>query len=222
MSAVSVVMAAWNAERFIAEAIGTVLEQTQPAAELIVVDDGSTDGTATLADDLGARVLRCEHRGIGPSRNEGIAASSGEAVAFLDADDLWVPHKLEAQVAVLDAAPAVEAVASLVDEFLDERDGPPVGVREPRRGASATLASNTVVRRSAIDRVGPFDADMPVADWLRWWAKARRAGVVEHIVPEVLVHRRIHGANNSAREPDGGARFLDVLREHRRAQRGAR
>ncbi len=216
MTSVSVVMTAWNAAQHIAEAIGSARQQTAPATEIVVVDDGSTDRTAAIAEGLGATVLRRAHEGIGPSRNAGIAASRGEVVAFLDADDLWLPRKLELQVAVLDEDPAVEAVSSLVDEFVE---GTPGGVRQPMLGVAGALASNTIVRRATIDRVGDFDSSMVIADWVRWWARARRNGVVERTVPEVLLRRRIHSGNNSARVRDGGTRFLAIAREHRRAQR---
>ena len=219
MTEVSVAIAAWNAERYLPEALASVLAQTSPAFEVVVVDDGSTDGTAAIAEAHGATVVRCEHRGIGPSRNTGIQASHGDVIAFLDADDLWLPTKLERQVAALEADPDLGAVSCLVDEFLDRSVDTTTPVRQPKLGVAASLCSGAMVRRSVVDQIGPFDEDTTVADWVEWWARLRRLGVREHAVPEVLYRRRIHGENNSVRRHDGGEQFLAVAREHLRARR---
>jgi glycosyltransferase involved in cell wall biosynthesis len=216
---VSVVIAAWNAERYLAEALASVDAQTSPPLEVIVVDDGSTDATASIADDHGAIVLRFEHRGIGPSRNAGLAASHGDVIAFLDADDLWLPTKLERQVACLATDPDLGAVSCMVDEFLDRSADASTSVRQPNLGVTAAISSGATVRRAVVDQIGPFDEDTTVADWVDWWARLRRLGVREHTVPEVLVRRRIHDQNNSARRHDGGEQFLAVARQQLRARR---
>jgi glycosyltransferase involved in cell wall biosynthesis len=214
---VSVVMPAFNASRFISEAIESVRAQTVPAAEVIVVDDGSDDDTADIADGLGAHVLRHPHHGSATARNAAIGASRGDVLAFLDADDVWLPRKLELQLGVLASDPSADAVSSLVDEFLDVPDGASAAVRSPRLGVPGALSSAIMVRRSVIDRLGPFDAGKPGADWLDWWARARRLGIEERIVPEVLMRRRIHGSNSSA--TDDGTFLLSIARDHRRRLR---
>jgi glycosyltransferase involved in cell wall biosynthesis len=215
---VSVVMAAWNAERFLGEALRSVLVQTAPPAEIVVVDDGSSDGTATLAESLDrrVRVVRRAHEGAGAARNAGLAEASGAYIAFLDADDMWLPRKLERQVAVLDSDSSVEAVFCLVDEFHDFGEGSPA-VRPPRRKAAAMLAGAALLRRDVVDRLGPFPTVL-LGDWVRWWARARAVGVREHVVSEVLFRRRIHGGNNSVRRQDGGATYLAIARDHLHAR----
>jgi glycosyltransferase involved in cell wall biosynthesis len=218
-STVSLVMTAWNAEAFIEEALRSVLAQSTPPSEIIVVDDGSTDGTGELARSLDERVLvlRQDNAGIGPARTAGIARSTGDLIAFLDADDLWLPRKLERQVGVLDADPAVDAAFCLMDEFLDG-GAPPPGTRPPQQGVAAILVGAALVRRSVIERLGSF-ASTPVGEWVGWWARARALGVREHVVPEVLFRRRIHADNNSRRNDDQGRTFLAVARSHLRATR---
>jgi glycosyltransferase involved in cell wall biosynthesis len=111
---VSCVVIFWNAERFLAEAIDSIRAQTYAAWELVLVDDGSTDGSTAIARRLAAadpaRIRYCEHpghanRGMSAARNLGVREARGAYVAFLDSDDVWVPEKLAAQVAVLDAHP---------------------------------------------------------------------------------------------------------------------
>ena len=220
---VSVVMPAWNAARFIEQALRSILEQTVPPAEIVVVDDGSTDDTAQIAGSLhhSVTVLQRDHAGIGATRTAGVAATTGELVALLDADDLWLPEKLERQLAVMDADPSTEAVFCLVDEFYDPVDVPPVGVRRPRLSAAVALPSTALLRRDLVSRLGPFGRT-PVGDWVEWWARARAQGTHEEIVPHVLVRRRIHANNNSHLRGDYGKTFLAIARAHSRALREQR
>src|SRR5688572_32276770 len=98
---VSVIIPARNAGRWIREAIESVLAQTAPAHECIVIDDGSTDDTARVAAEFGApvRVITTGGRGVAAARNAGAASATGDYLAFLDADDVWLPRKLELQLA---------------------------------------------------------------------------------------------------------------------------
>jgi len=219
---VTVVMAARDAEQFIEEALRSALDQTLPPARIVVVDDGSRDATAERAGALDPRVtvLRRAHAGAGPSRNAGIAAADTELIAFLDADDLWRPRKLELQCTALAAHPHLDAVFCLMDEFLDAgADG--VGTRTPRTGVAVPLSGATLVRRALVERLGPFEDDT-VGDWVRWWARARALEVEEYFVPEVLFLRRIHGSNNSAVHGDAnGETLLGIARAHLRQRRAS-
>lgn len=220
---VTVVMAALDAERFIEHALRSALDQTVPPARIVVVDDGSTDTTAAIAGDLDPRITvrREPHRGLGPSRNVGLALVDTSLVAFLDADDLWLPTFLERLTEPLAADPGLEVAHCLVDEFLDGVTAGVDGIRAPRTGQEVPLSGNTVLRRGLVERLGPFHGAQ-VGDWVRWWAGARAAGVREHLVPEALFRRRIHGANNSLRRDVGSEVFLDVARDHLRQLRARR
>ena len=126
--AVTVVMPAHDASAFIGEAIESVLAQTFEDWELVVVDDGSTDGTAGVVasyDDPRIRLLAIEHSGLPAiARNHALASSDSRHVAFLDADDLWRPHKLARQLAVFDSRPEVGLVHTNFEQLSD-------GVLEP-------------------------------------------------------------------------------------------
>lgn len=216
-------MPAWNAERFIEEALASALEQTLPPAIIVVVDDGSTDATARLAASVHrtVRVIQRDHAGIGAARNAAVAATASEFVAFLDADDVWLPGKLERQLAVLDADGSTDAVFCSIDEFHDPVDVPPVTVRPPRRSVAAALTSAALLRRDLVERLGPF-AETPVGEWAEWWARARAEGVREAFVPDVLVRRRLHARNNSHVRDDEGKTFLAIARAHSHAVRQRR
>jgi glycosyltransferase involved in cell wall biosynthesis len=219
-SDVSVVMTAWNAEWFIGEALRSVLDQTVAPAQVIVVDDGSTDGTVAIATGLDGpvTVVSREHAGVGPSRNAGLAVADRQLVAFIDADDVWVPTKLERQLAAFAEDPSREAVFCLFDEFVDVEHPPPPGTRAPRTNQSASLSTGLLVPREVVDRIGPF-ADGPSADWVGWWAHARVLEIAEYVVPEVLYRRRIHSANNSFQRRDDSRRVVGIALEHVRQLR---
>jgi glycosyltransferase involved in cell wall biosynthesis len=214
-AAVSVVVTAFDAQSFIEEAVCSALDQTVTPTEIVVVDDGSTDDTATLAEALGptVTVLRRTHAGIGPSRNAGLAAVHTPLVALLDADDVWLPTKLERQLAVFADDASCEAVFTWFDEFADVDHPPAPGTRTPRVAQSGALTSGALLRRELIERLGPFPGG-PNADWVAWWAHARALGVVARTVPEVLYRRRIHGANNSFVNGEQGRELLAVARRH--------
>jgi glycosyltransferase involved in cell wall biosynthesis len=186
---VSVIIIFLNARQFLEEAIASVLAQTNPDWELLLVDDGSTDESAAIAlryaAEYPANIRYLEHsnhqnRGKSLSRNLGIAHARGEYIAFLDADDIWLPHKLEQQVALLEVHPEAGMIYGL-DRYRyswtgrsdDERDFiHPLGVSpncviEPpklfvqfflRQEAAIPCPTNILVRRAVFERVGGFEA----------------------------------------------------------------
>jgi len=150
---ISVVIPAYDGSAYLSEAIESILAQTAPPGEIIVVDDGSSDGTIEPASRYPVRVLRTPHRGIGPARNRGVGASSGELIAFLDSDDLWTPRKLELQTAAL-AAEAADIVFGHQEEFVSP-EAPPAPLpprarqlRKSRADPPARLRARGAVHRS--------------------------------------------------------------------------
>ena len=205
---VSVIVPAYNHGRFIEEAVDSVLAQTAPAAETIVIDDGSTDDTLVRLASFGARieVIRQANAGVSAARNRGATAASGDVIAFLDSDDAWLPTKLERQVARLETDGGVALVHCGVTEV--DADGRTLGSRlDGQEGwvADAMLrfggegvvlggGSAAVVRREAYREAGGFDERLSTsADWDFYYRVAQRYRVA--FVPEALVRYRYHGAN---------------------------
>jgi glycosyltransferase involved in cell wall biosynthesis len=195
---VSCVMAAHNAASTIAASVESVLRQSFGDLELIVVDDGSTDDTVRVLaeiDDERIVVLRQPRRGPSAARNYAIARSRGEFVAPIDADDIWLPRKLELQLEAIERS-ADAAVAYGWTDFMDERlrfTHPDLRATFEHNVQEALLrqnfiscGSNTLMRRSAVEDVGGFDETLEAAeDWdLHTRLAARYAFAV---VPEVLV-----------------------------------
>jgi glycosyltransferase involved in cell wall biosynthesis len=195
MPEVSVVIPAYNAERFIADTLRSVQAQTFRDFEVLVVDDGSRDGTAGIVDAFGPPVRRLAqpNAGVSRARNTGIAAARGRYVAFVDADDLWEPTKLERQLAALGAQPA--AGFCYVGVRRIDAEGRVRAVEPARTFTDLTRdlllhssvipasCSNLVVRREVLERTRGFDPDFgQCADWdfmIRLSLLARGAAVGE-------------------------------------------
>lgn len=205
MPAVSVVIPGFNYARFLGEAIDSVLAQTLHAHEIIVVDDGSTDDTPEVAQRYAGKIryLRTENGGVSRARNTGVAASTGEFITFLDADDRWLPRKLEMQAAAFAAAPDAGLIHTGSRVFDDEGRGTlcefwpkaDLDVHALMRCCSIS-ASSVMIPRAVLDKVGDFDEQfVGTEDWDMWLRIALEHRVVG--CPEVLVEYRSHGRSLS-------------------------
>lgn len=213
---VSVVIPVYNGERYIGEALESVLRQSAPAAQIIVVDDGSTDGSAAVAQAF-ANVTYClqDNAGAAAARNRGIGYTTSEFIAFLDADDLWHPLKLERQLQAFVNRPELDIVFCHVDEFLT-RDSPATQGAGPqlRKGFPAFAPSAALAKRDAFDRVGLFATDCGVGEFIDWYARAMDAGLEGLALPETLFERRIHDANQGVTKRDSyNSQYLRILKK---------
>jgi glycosyltransferase involved in cell wall biosynthesis len=214
VATVAAIIPVYNGAAFVAEAIESVLAQTHPVAECIVVDDGSTDATAEVVGRFGSpvRLIRQPNAGVATARNRGAAEAGSDYVAFLDADDAWVPRKLERQLAAAAALPR-EGLVICELELFDHATGAVTGraAMEPGpdtlldmvlfEGAQVVSCSSTaLLERALFQRLGGFDPRLSQsADW-DFLARALLAGPVVS-VPEPLVRYRVHGANMSRNVP---------------------
>jgi len=222
---VSCVIPAYNAERWLADALRSVLDQTYSPVEAIVVDDGSTDRTFELATSFGERVLAMRQPNAGPAvaLNHGIRASRGEFIAFLDADDLWPREKVALQVARLAADPGLAACYGLVQNFwvdelkIEQEALSGHRILDPLPGL---VTGTLLTRRSTFERVGLFE-DRRHAYALGWALRLRERGIRHEVLDEVLLLRRYHEGNMSRA---GGERsreqVLDLLKRALDARRG--
>ena len=215
MSDVSVVIVARDAERYIGEALASVAAQTVAPREVLVVDHASTDATAEIAHAHGARVVRHVTGTIATARNVGIAHARGAAIAFLDADDLWLPRKLERQLAQLAARPELGFVGCLLRLFCSDAAKPgwwKPAWNDPQASEPALLSSAVVIRRSAFDVAGLYDESNGVAEDVEWTARAQDRGIPRAVVGEVLLERRVHASSVSLDHDLAVSRMLGVLR----------
>ena len=229
---VSVILPVWNGQRFLAEAIASVIGQTFHSFELIVVDDGSTDRTRSIAHEFARKdprvmVIGLAHAGVGRALNAGIHAAHGRYIARMDADDVSLPSRLHTQVAFLDAHP--ECVAVGCDFEVTDEDGLPIGaLRFPPRhreiaqsliDGTGRSMSAVVMRKEAVLAAGGYmDADLPAED-IDLWIRMREIGTLASI-PEPLYRYRRHRDTFSVRERKTQLTTLATIVDAARARKG--
>ena len=215
---VSVVIPVYNYERYLGEAVESVLGQTYQNLEVIVIDDGSTDQSGEVARSFADRgVVYCEqvHAGIGPARNKGVELARGEFLAFLDADDRWPLEKLERQLNAFENDPALEMVFG---QALQLQNGPAweAGVRDKNLAVDGMVPGmvpgTMLIKRDAFDRVGNFQGGLKVGEFIDWYARAVELKVRSLVLPELLLWRRIHDSNQGVRERQSVTDYARVLK----------
>ena len=229
MPRVSVIIPSYNCARYLGRAIDSVSAQTYKDYEILVVDDGSTDDTKDVAMQYGRKVtyLYQQNRGVSAARNHAISKASGELLAYLDADDMWYPEKLERQVAFLDAhqeCGMVHGEMSVINEqdeilhlrFYEEtKRDVPQGYCVPKLLMRCHIQTLTVVeRRSSFDRVGVFDDRLPVAeDYLHWIMIAAEGQAVGYLEEPLAKYRWRTGSlmGNPTRLLEAYVRIFDIL-----------
>lgn len=214
----------FNGEKYLAEAIESILSQTCPPGEIIVVNDGSTDGSESVALSFGDRVtyLRQENGGIGAARNTGVMAAGGKFFSFLDQDDLWVENKLEKQLACFEEDPGLHMVFGHALQFFC-----PTLAGESRKSIAlcqdpipAFLASSMLVKRDAFFRAGLYATDVRVGENLEWYARALEQGLRFRMLPDIVYRRRIHGKNTGTTHRDFRGDYVRVLKATLDRRRG--
>jgi glycosyltransferase involved in cell wall biosynthesis len=217
MAEVSVIIPTYNRARKVARAIASVLYQTFPDYEIIVVDDGSRDDTARSLHLLHPHLVHLTHkenRGVSAARNTGIRASSAPLIAFLDSDDYWLPEKLAVQAAFFKANP--KAVACQTQERWIRRGRPvnpgkkhlkPSGhIFEPSLKLCLVSPSAAMVRRSLLDEVGFFDETLPVCEDYDLWLRISCRHAI-HLLDRVLVIKEGGAPDQLSRSMAGMDRF---------------
>jgi glycosyltransferase involved in cell wall biosynthesis len=231
---VSTIIPVFNGDRFLAEAIESALQQRYEPHEVIVVDDGSTDGSATVASSFPEikLVRQAENGGLPSARNAGLEMASGEFIAFLDADDLMTGGRLESQVQYLldhpDAAfvvgrqriitepgiPTPSWVRGVVPVGIWQAVAPEGAPPEAIRYETGFALTTWTWRRGSLEALGYFDPTLRFAEDLDLFLRAQEAGVRYGLLPDLVIKRRAHDQNMS--NADGALRsaLLQILRRH--------
>lgn len=207
---VSVIIPVFNGERFLREAIQSVLDQKYSPVEIIIVDDGSTDSTATVAESLPetVRYLHQTNHGPAAARNRGIEQARGSLIAFADADDLWPAGKLELQLPYLINDPGIDIVIGRIQQvLLSETRAEEFG--EP---AFSVNLGSAVIRKSVFERVGLFDETMRYSEDVDWFMRAREAGAAIVTIDAVTLFYRQHEQNMTRGKTTSELNVLKALK----------
>jgi glycosyltransferase involved in cell wall biosynthesis len=201
---ITCIVPTYNAVGYLGESLESILAQDYRPLEVIVVDDGSTDHTAELAESYGPPVrVVVQETNLGPSatRNRGLREARGEYLTFLDADDLYRPGKLTRQLQVLEADPEIDICLCVAENFWE----PGLEQERDRYIAAGRIRmthhlSTLLTTRSVFDRVGPLDEET-LGDHADWFLRAIDLGLRIEILDEVLLFRRMHAASLSHNRP---------------------
>lgn len=226
---VSVILPVYNGARFLAAALRSVLAQTLPPDEIIVVDDGSTDATAQIIAAMSAaatvpiQAVYQENQGPAAARNLGLRLAQGELLAFQDADDLWSADKLALQVALLQRYPQAQAVIGYSQlAFTDSGEG---GAVYPGRPGPILLLQEGLFRRALFELVGPFDPRLCGDEDIEWFLHLFEHPVELLMHPDVVLTYRRHAQNLTGSLAASQRQFLRALQRsvvrRRQAQAGA-
>lgn len=214
---ISVIVPVYQGEMYLGAALESIFAQGYRPLEIVVVDDGSTDGTATVARTYpDVRYVFQTNQGAPVARNTGLRLCSGSLIAFLDADDLWVDNKLERQCDFLSRHPPVACVLGKMRNFLDDGVALPSWIPPSAMSddPDALSLSAGLIRREAFDRIGCFDTSFPHADDLDWFIRLREAGLAMAVMKEVMLLRRIHTSNMSSNQKEVVQNTLRVMKAH--------
>ncbi len=213
---ISAIIPVYNGEKYLEQAIESLLNQCYKPLEVIVVDDGSFDGSAKIAQSFGTEVRYYyqPNCGLSVTQNKGIELASGAYISFLDSDDLWMPGKLTLQMKAFQAVSSLDMIFGHVQQFCDARLGHEFKsqFRFQRKSMPGYSTGTLLIKRQSFNRVGPFSSDLRLGQFVDWYAKAKDKGLKEFMLPEVLLKRRIHGNNMGIRDCDKRIDYLRVLK----------
>ncbi len=207
-SLISVIVPVYNGARYLAHALDSIVAQTYRPLDIIVVDDGSTDASAEIARAYSeARYVYQAHAGLAAALNQGVEHARGEYFSFLDADDLWVPSKLRRQMDCFARDATLDMVFGQIQYFYGDDLA---RVSSPTQGQ---VKGTLLITRRAFYRVGHFDTQWRVGDFIDWYIRAQEKNLKSMILEDVLLKRRIHENNMSTREREHRKAYVQILKQ---------
>jgi glycosyltransferase involved in cell wall biosynthesis len=215
---ISCIVPVYNGERYLGEAIESILQQSYRPIEIIIADDGSTDGTASIAAGYGKQVryLRQPNAGPAAARNLGVGVSEGGFVTFLDSDDLWPVEKLDRQMERFRARPELDLCFAHVQNFwVPELIEEEKQFRDHRisKALPGYSTGTLLARRNCFEVIGEFNSAINHADDTEWFLRAAEQGIVMELLPDVLLYRRLHHTNLSrVKASNSRDQYLQVIK----------
>jgi len=211
----SVIIPAHQAEKYIAQAVDSVRRQAWTGeTEIIVIDDGSTDGTAQAAQALGVKLLQKTRGGAASARNAGLRVATGDFILLLDADDVLTDGALNAMYTAL--AGGADAVFAMAEDFISPEltDAQKAELKPRSEPYGGVLPGCSLIRRQVFDTIGLFDDTMKSGETVAWQLKLRDAGIKTVQIPIVTLKRRLHLTNTGrVQQKQEMANYAALLRK---------
>ncbi|MFY9221885.1 MAG: glycosyltransferase family A protein [Blastocatellia bacterium] len=213
---ISVIIPVFNGEKYIKEAINSVLEQTFQDFEIIVIDDGSTDKTEEIVKSFPTSKIHYEkqvNKGVAAARNGGVELAKNDWIAFLDADDLWVKNKLELQINAFLNNQTLDIILGQVEHFYS----PELSLEKqtklycPKEIQPGFLPSTMLVKKEVFDRVGLFETKWKIGEFIDWYDRSRQQ-CISYMLNVVLLKRRVHNASLTVTNKAAQRDYLQILK----------
>lgn len=228
---ISVILPVYNAEKYVVESVQSVLDQSYPNIEIICCDDGSTDRSFEIVkafeQDHGGRITVVEtekNSGISAARNRAIQAAQGEYLAFIDADDIWKPGKLSTQMEQFANDPDLDISFAWMQCFISPEL--PEEIRQlrycPPEPFAGYIPGTALVRKDSFDRVGLFNPEWRLGEFIDWYARAQDLGLKSSMIEPVFLLRRIHETNTGVTERPSRTDYVKVIRAALERKRNAK
>ena len=203
---VSVILPVFNCERYLGEAIESLFAQGHSNLQVIVIDDGSEDGSRNVVASFGDRIEYAyqENSGIGAARNHGLQLAKGDYIAFIDSDDRWADAKLERQLGAFREDPDLDLVFGHVAQFISpELDAEQKAkIACPPEPMPGYLPYAMLGRRESVSRMGDFETGIRGGEFFGWFARAREIGLRTKMLQDVVYWRRLHDQNITVLDRD--------------------
>jgi glycosyltransferase involved in cell wall biosynthesis len=223
---VSVIIPVYNGDRYLDEAIQSVLSQTYKPIEIIIIDDGSSDRTAEVAQSFNSAVRYYfqPNSGSSSARNHGIELALGQFIAFLDADDLWVEDKISLQITAFKTNPEFDIVCGQVKQFhspeLDE--AAKAKIHCPAQLMAGNTPSAVLIRREAFNLVGTFNTEWDMGEFIDWYVRATELSLKTMMLPDLVTLRRLHTANKGVQQRQNLGQYAHILKASLDRRRAAK
>lgn len=214
---VDIITTVRNGERYLVEAIESVLKQSFTNWQYFIVDNGSTDGTTKIIQHYSQSDTRISHGhqpvpGIPLSLNYALKNTNSKYIAILDADDLWHAEKLKLQIEYLENHDNCDFCFSMIEEFNSPENLQSHNFRARPNALKGLSKCAVMFRRAIIDQIGDFKEEVIAGDFIEWFSRYLRLNKAYHILPKILVYRRVHGENMTATLDRNG--YLAALKKH--------
>lgn len=222
---VSVILPVFNTEKYVTESVESVLNQTYKNLEIICINDGSTDKSLEILKSFGDKITLInleKNGGISVARNAGFEVAKGDYIAFMDADDVWTPEKIEHQITEFMKNEKLQISFTqfkcfispdLPEEVKQTRFCPP----DPMSGF---MPATSLTRIDFFKKVGMFNSELRLGEFIDWYARAQNLGAISSLLPEVCLLRRIHDTNTGVVHRDSRTDYIKAIRESLARKRG--